>query len=44
MYKYCTATYSGIGFITHEDAESCSPQSFPANVYAPGKKCPLGKW
>ena len=34
MYKYCTATYSGIGFITHDDAESCSPQSFPANVYS----------
>jgi len=33
-YKYCTATYTGIGFITHEDAENCTPQSFPSNVYS----------
>ena len=34
--KYCTATYTGLGFYTHADRELAHLSSHPGNVWAVG--------
>jgi hypothetical protein len=34
--KYCTATYTGLGFYTHADREMAHLSGYPAQVWAVG--------